>query len=186
MPKQRIPSYRYHKARDCAVVRLNGKDFYLGEWQSKASKDEYDRLIKQWLANGRAVAEPTPPDHKQIISVCEVVECFWVHAEQRYQKAGSWRVVLRTLIDMYGDQPAAEFGPVKLRAVMQALVERGNCRQYVNKNMHRVRKIFKWAGAHELVDGSTGPLANLDKVEALQKGTTDAPEGRKMLTGWPQ
>jgi integrase len=177
--KPSVPSYRYHKARNCAVVTINGRNHYLGEWQSEASKKKYDALIKQWLANGRAVAEPTPPDHKQIITVCEVVEAFWIHAEKRYQKAGSWRVVLRTLIDMYGDQSAAEFGPVKLRAVMQALVERGNCRQYVNKNMHRVRKIFKWAAAHELIDVVVHQ--RLEVVEALQKGTTDAPEGRKVL-----
>ena len=146
MSKQRIPSYRYHKARECAIVRLNGKDFYLGEWQSESSRREYDRLIKQWLANDRAVAAPVPPDHKQIISVVEIVEAFWTHAQTRYKKAGSWRVLLRTLNEMYGDDPAAQFGPIKLRAVMQALVERGNCRPYTNKNMHCTRKVFKCVG----------------------------------------
>ena len=48
-----VPSYRHHKPTGQAVVTLNGKDFYLGPWKSKASIAEYDRLIGEWLANGR-------------------------------------------------------------------------------------------------------------------------------------
>jgi len=179
MSNQRIPTYRYHKSRSCAVVRLNGKDHYLGPWESGASKQKYDRLIKQWLANDRSLAEPVPADLRQVITLAEIIEAFWTHAESYYKKAGSWRILLRTLNQMYGDEPAADFGPVKLRAVMQSLVDRGNCRPYVNKNMHRVRRVFKWAASHELIDHMVHD--RLRTVEALQKTRTEAPEGRKVL-----
>lgn len=52
MPKlvNSLPSYRRHKASGQAVVTLNGKDHYLGPHGSKVSRDEYDRLIAEWLA----------------------------------------------------------------------------------------------------------------------------------------
>ena len=55
MPKlcNRTPKYRLHKAWNLAVVTIEGRDFYLGPWKSKASHIEYDRLIGEWLANNR-------------------------------------------------------------------------------------------------------------------------------------
>lgn len=53
MVDRRIPSYRRHKHSGQAVVTLDGRDFYLGPWRSKVSRTEYDRLIGEWLANGR-------------------------------------------------------------------------------------------------------------------------------------
>jgi len=48
-----IPKYRKHWASGHAAVTLQGKEFYLGPWKSKASLVDYDRLIAEWLANGR-------------------------------------------------------------------------------------------------------------------------------------
>jgi hypothetical protein len=47
---QRIPTYRHHKARDYAVVSINGKDHYLGKYDSDESKEKYHRLIAEHLA----------------------------------------------------------------------------------------------------------------------------------------
>lgn len=48
-----LPKYREHRPTGQAVVTLSGDDHYLGLNGSKASKLEYDRLITEWLANGR-------------------------------------------------------------------------------------------------------------------------------------
>jgi hypothetical protein len=37
-----LPSYRKHRASGQAVVNLNGRDYYLGPYGTKASKLEYD------------------------------------------------------------------------------------------------------------------------------------------------
>jgi hypothetical protein len=50
------PSYRHHKASAQAVVTIEGRDFYLGRYGDKQSRIEYDRLIGEWLANGRRMA----------------------------------------------------------------------------------------------------------------------------------
>ena len=43
--KDSVPRYRKHKATGQAVVTIQGKDHYLGQYKSRASKLEYDRLI---------------------------------------------------------------------------------------------------------------------------------------------
>jgi hypothetical protein len=47
------PRYRRHRASGQAVVTLDGVDHYLGRYGTKASKNEYDRLVGEWLARKR-------------------------------------------------------------------------------------------------------------------------------------
>jgi hypothetical protein len=67
-----VPTYRHHKPSNQAVVTLDGHDYYLGPWKSKASKTEYDRLTAEWLANGRQM----PGIHKQTRTVEELLAAF--------------------------------------------------------------------------------------------------------------
>ena len=57
MQHRNPPSYRLHKPSGQAVVTLNGRDFYLGAFESKESREKYDQLIGEWLSAGRQ----TPP-----------------------------------------------------------------------------------------------------------------------------
>jgi hypothetical protein len=54
----RTPSYRLHRPSGLAVTTLNGRDVYLGRFGSPESRAEYDRLLMEWLSNGRRL--PTP------------------------------------------------------------------------------------------------------------------------------
>ncbi len=58
MPRlsQAVPRYQKHRATGQAVVRVNGRDYYLGPHGTKASRLEYDRLIGEWLATGRSIS----------------------------------------------------------------------------------------------------------------------------------
>ena len=50
----RIPKMRHHKGRDqAAVVLEDGRYRYLGPWGSDEAQRNYDRLIHEWLTNGR-------------------------------------------------------------------------------------------------------------------------------------
>jgi len=53
MPKTNIPNYRLHKATGQAFIELGGRRFYLGKHGSKASKEEYQRKLAEYLANGK-------------------------------------------------------------------------------------------------------------------------------------
>ncbi len=47
MPRltQATPKYRRHKASGQAVVTIQGHDFYLGPWNTKAGKIEYQLTV---------------------------------------------------------------------------------------------------------------------------------------------
>ena len=65
-----VPKYRKHKASGQAFVEINGRRHYLGPWQSKASKLEYDGLITEWLASGRSTAYGVP---ERVTSIVELI-----------------------------------------------------------------------------------------------------------------
>jgi len=119
MPRRQIPAYRRHKASGQAVVTLNGRDFYLGRWQSRISRIEYDRLVCEWLAADRRI-----PERSSGLYVVEFIAAYWKFARSYYVKNGSpsgsipgIRVALRLLRETYGHTPAAEFGPLALKAL---------------------------------------------------------------------
>src|SRR5262245_50617478 len=80
----RVPKLCKHSATGQAVVRLNGKDLYLGPHGTAAAKAEYDRKIAEWLANGRQL-----PDADGRLSVAELIVAYIRHAETYYTKAGA-------------------------------------------------------------------------------------------------
>jgi hypothetical protein len=52
---------------------------------------------------------------------------------------------------LYGHTLARDFGPLALNAVRQKMVDVGLSRGVVNQRVGRVKRIFKWAVAEELV-----------------------------------
>ena len=72
----RVPSYPRHKPSGQAVVTLNGHDIYLGKWNTKASRAEYDRLITEWLAAGRCL-----PKAQGDLTVAELALHYWRFAK---------------------------------------------------------------------------------------------------------
>ena len=133
------PTYRKHRASGQAVVTLDGKDYYLGPYRSKASRIEYDRLVGEWQANGRRM-----PLEATDITVSEIAAAYWKWAQSYYRKNGrptgeqaGIKAALRPLRGLYGATRATDFGPLALRAVRQRLVDSGNSRGYVNQNVGR-------------------------------------------------
>ena len=78
----RVPSYCRHKPTNQAVVTINGRDIYLGKWNTAASKAEYDRLIAEFLANGRRLRNEIES------TVVEVINAYRKFAERYYRKNG--------------------------------------------------------------------------------------------------
>jgi len=157
------------------VVTINGRDRYLGNWNSAASKAEYDRIITEFLANSRRLQS----DANQ--TVVEVLNAYRKFAENYYRKDG--RVTseygcivgaLKIVRELYGRKIANDFGPLALKAVRQRMVDKGWCRGHINKSIGRVRRCFKWAAENELVrrDMYHGLMA----VSGLRKGRSEARE----------
>lgn len=50
---RRVPKYSLHKTSGQALIKLGGKTFYLGKYGTKTSRCKYEKLVGQWIANGR-------------------------------------------------------------------------------------------------------------------------------------
>jgi hypothetical protein len=164
----RTPSYCLHKASGQAVVRIDGTDHYLGKYGTPESRAEYDRLIAEWLGNGRRLAAPTARDG---LSVAELILLYWHWAERYYRNEDgergleleNVRTALKPLRRLYAQTQAAAFGPLALRAVQEDLAKSGLSRGVVNARINRVRRVFKWAVSYQLVP--SGVYESLRTVE---------------------
>ena len=172
------PSYRRHRPSGQAVGTVDGRDVYLGPHGTKASRAEYDRIIGEWLANGRR--SPTAPSID--LTVAEVAARFWTHAQAYYVRpdgtqtgeAEMFRLAMRPLVRLYGRHPARDFGPLSLEAVRIEMVRSDMARTYVNAQVRRVRMVFRCAVAKELVPPSV--LHGLAAVAGLRAGRSGVRE----------
>jgi hypothetical protein len=180
MPRlQRTPSYRLHKPTGQAVVTLNGRDFYLGPHGTMTSRREYDRVVAGWLQRGRQPTELARDGMS--LSVVELIDRYWQHVEEYYVKGdrrtsepASIRQAMKPLRRLYGRTLAADFGPLRLKAVRQAMIDADWSRGYINDQVDRIRRMFKWATGNELADPKV--YQALQAVPGLRRGRSQARE----------
>ena len=122
--KNRPPSYRLHKARNCAVVTIHGKNHYLGHYGSPESHEQYARLIAECRADSPQVPAPAPTGSIGTQTVNELMLDFLGHASECYQKHGEptgepskIRPALRPAKTLYGRTPVADFWPESFERV---------------------------------------------------------------------
>jgi integrase len=184
----RVPKPSLHRASGQAVVRLNGRDFYLGKFGSPGADAAYNRLIATWLANGRTLI-----GNQSDLTVNELLLAYWRHCETYYRfpdgRATSEieviKLAMRPLKALYGTTPAKAFGPAALKTVRQSMVDAGICRTSLNKHVGRIRQMFRWGVEHELVPPSL--YHGLQAVRGLKQGRSDAKESapvRPVPEGW--
>jgi len=179
--KVRIPSYRLHKASNKAIVTLDGRVIYLGDWESEESKAEYQRIIAEWLSNGRRLPDIPARDALAERTINSLILAYWQYAKTYYQKNGEptselscVHQALRYLKETYGHTPASEFGPKSLKAVRGVLIRADLCRKVVNDHTGRIKRLFRWATEEELVPPST--FHALTAVRGLSRGRSEARE----------
>lgn len=155
--RSRVPAYRLHKPSGQAVVTLDGKDVYLGRHGSQISRAEYDRLVAEWLVNGRRLPSGQS-EEVEALTVEDPIVQYWEFALTYYPKGQgrsseleNIRYALRPLRRLYGHTQASAFGPMALKTVRQALIEEGLCRTSVNSRIGRIKRAFRWAVENELV-----------------------------------
>lgn len=167
----RIPSLRLHRPSGQAVVTLAGRDRYLGPYGSPEAKQAYDRLVGEWLAAGRPRASGLAP------SMAEVLADYLEFAQDYYaapsRELEGIRVALRPL-KAYADQPAASFGPLALRAIMDDWVRSGLSRSTINARKGKIIRFVRWGVSREKIPSWL--LEGLRAVEPLRAGRTSARE----------
>ena len=177
----RVPSYRHHKPTGQAVVTLNGEDVYLGKWNTKTSRAEYDRLIGEWLAAGRQ-----RPKRGGDLTVAELGIKYLRFADDYYRKDGlptgsvaGIRVALRLLRESYGHTLANDFGPLALEALQYRLIDGKKSRSTINEMIAIIRRAFRWGVAKELVSPEVHQA--LLAVPGLRKGRSAAREPKPVV-----
>lgn len=175
----RVPSYRRHKPSGQAVVTLNGRDCYLGPFGTDASKQEYDRIVGEWQANGRTLPHDVRGPSGLLIN--ELILAYWEFAETYYRKngeptteLGSIREALRPLKRLYGSTAASDFGPRSLKACREAMISTKLARSVINNRVSRIKRMYKWATENELVPPSA--YHGLQAVASLKKDRSAARE----------
>jgi integrase len=174
----RQPAYRLHKPSGQAVVTLNDHDHYLGKWNSPESRTEYDRLIAEWLSNRRQL----PPTRPEDVTVSEIILAYWRHVEHYYRHPDSTpttevrniKIALRRLRQLYGQTPATAFNSLALEALRDEMIRDGLCRNRINKDVARVKQMFRWAASKRLVPDAVHQ--SLATVGGLRVGRSAAKE----------
>ena len=177
-----LPKYRKHRASGQAIVTLSGVDHYLGPHGTKTSKRQYDRLMAEWLENGRHLLL----SQGDAITVVELCARYWKFAKGYYVKDGrctkvapAIKLALRYVNSWYGKELACNFGPLALKAIRKQMVKDGHSRRYVNDHVDRIKRMFKWAVGEQLVSAEV--YNALVTVPGLLRGRTEARETAPVL-----
>lgn len=180
------PKYRHYKPKDLAVVRLDGRDVYLGKYDSPESWEKYHRLMAERHRSGPAPSPATSgvSGVASDMTVGELILRFMAARDAYYRRADgsstgeleNYRSAFRPLARLYSRAPAHDFGPLALKRVRQAMIDAGWARTGVNRQCKRIRALFAYAASEELL-----PVAihqALGTVEPIRKGRTKAREPR--------
>lgn len=185
MKRNHVPSYLHHKqsGRARAVwtdsTGQRREQLLPGSFNSEESKSAYARIVAELAVSPTAVFKPSNG-----VTINEVMLAYLRHAERYYVKPdgspaselANIKCAVRPVRELYGATQAAEFGPLALRAVRGRMIEADLCRSEINRRMERIRRMFKWAVAEELV-----PAGNLEALRALpglRRGRSEARESK--------
>ncbi|HRR87609.1 MAG TPA: hypothetical protein P5316_21595 [Phycisphaerae bacterium] len=124
-----------------------------------------------------------------MLQLVEMLNRFYKWAEQFHDQGEQrfYGVLIRLVRQFYGHTSAAEFGPRKLRFLRYQMVRgdenakpprRPRSRKYINSQVQRIRRMFKWAASQELVP--VGVCRSLRIIESLRRGRSGARENAKV------
>ena len=176
------PPLRLHKASGQGYVFLAGTRVYLGKYDDPATAKAYARTLAEFASNGGRMPIP-----KEEITMLELCDRYLEHAKLYYRLPNgkestefkSVVLTLRELVLLYGDIPAAEFGPLKLQAFRRQWIDKGLCRSTINGRTGIIKRLFRWSVTLELVPVAV--FQALDTVEGLRQGRSAAREPQKVL-----
>jgi len=185
----RFPSYpkRPHATGQARIV-YQRKTYYLGKHGTEDSLARYNKLIAQLAIGatpgGSATASAATPTNRSV-SVYQLVDAHREWAATRYVKNGkptseikSFKAALGPVAALYGSKPTDQFGPKALIECRAVLIARGYCRKRINQHVGRIRQVFKWGVAREMVSPMT--LVGLQSVQGLRQGE-DGAKDRKPI-----
>jgi Phage integrase family. len=161
------------------LVEWQGKRTYLGVYGTPESRETYRRFcarLRQPI-DDEVQLEITPGECTvaQLVSAyLDWAQVYYADGAEKPKEYQSLVAACRPLLKKAGAELVDLFRPSHLRAVRKEMVDHGWARLYVNRQVHRLGRVFRWGVERDLVDPST--LARLKTLQPLRKGKTTAPE----------
>jgi integrase len=172
--KPRVPSYRHHKPSGQAVVTLNGRDIYLGPWDTPESKAAYDRFTAEWLARGRQQSPPPAREQAaQATLLKEVILAYYRHCEAtvRPVELDKVRDALKPVRLLYGETEAVSFDAISYPVIRSKMVEAGLSISTIRNRLSVVKKMLGWGVVRRLIPHEVPALIKeLERSEPLRIG----------------
>lgn len=173
------PIIRRH-VRGHAFCRWQGREYYLGPYGSQESIERHARLLVELAAGKRPVGGARGGSggsnhggcsgHAGILIKELVARFLDASARQRSAREHEQYVyTLAPLLALFGESPAAEFGPRALRTVQADMVRRRWCAAQVNRRIVRIRTVWRWAESEELLP--RGSWESLRTVRGVNRRT---------------
>lgn len=183
-PKANQPKYVYHVSGQ-ARVYLDGRYFYLGEYDSPQSWARYYALCDEYHRSGQRIPEDTETKPEDVVLTVRCVTAdHREFARSKYAHDANRMTAMLNLCDTvdgeYADTPAAKFGPRKLAAIRELLVAtknrkgQHNTRRYINGQVKDIVRVFERAVSRELIEVSV--IIALKTLPPLAPGDTVARE----------
>ena len=141
---KKLPVYRHHTPSGQARVRWQGREIYLGKFESPESRQRYAELLTKIVAGTMLDLDLLPRRTAKAvqsadveISVNELCVAFLRHAEQHDRKGDEptsefdgFLSAIKPLKKLFGVIPVDEFGRCLLRSARQKMVENGWYRRH--------------------------------------------------------
>lgn len=174
--KVRVPQLGLHKGSGQARVVIDGRDLYLGKPGLEAER-RYRNVIAHWLETGEVIDSGETGQ-----TVADLVAAFLVAHENYYvgpdgKQTGellNYKEAFRVLLEGNVATLVDGFSPKRLKGVRSAMVGRGWCRNVVNNQVRRLKRVFKWGTSEELVPPEV--FHGLQAVEGLRRFRSEARE----------
>lgn len=180
----RFPAYPRKKHRSGqARIRIRGKDYYLGPWNSLASRKEYARLTAEFAADPQRAAR-VPIENNSATTVDEIIVAW---ADENDDGGKEAREILRATVPLsrlFGPTRGEDFDANSLNAVRKIMIDGswmfvrekhrrrkfkqpiGWCLNQTNHMIMRLKKIWRWAEMKKFVPkGSYHHLACLPRLK---------------------
>jgi integrase len=175
---RKLPTYRRHPNGQ-AFYEHNGKRTYLGKFDSPESRKLYAQVVAQIAAGGVGAIAETTAEHDA--SIDELILPYLDWATRYYSVDGEpskeftgVTSAMKMLSKFAGETEGRSFGPRLLVSFQNHLVSAGHARPYVNKQVSRAKRFFRWCCEQERLPGEH--WHKLTCVRGLEAGRTTARE----------
>ena len=179
MSRSKVPQYRRRPNGQAFVyhrwIKSSDHRLYLGKHGTDESLRRYRQFLKQIEVAGADFHRQLNPV-QTVPRIYEVLAAYDEWARDHYKRDENeladeydcMRYALVHLMDLFGDELIAEFGPKSLKTIQKYLVQKDYSRRHINRTISRIKRFFRWACVEELAP--TDLYHRITCVRGLQRG----------------